>query len=285
MTDTAAHGRHRPAGHHVPRARRHLPGRRPPHDPGPQADPRAVRRVPHQPLRHRRAGAAPGCRASGLRHDRVGADRRSAATAPAGPTPRPSMRAGGWSIEPDFRKAHHLDGFPTPDGRFRFKPDWAALGPRGHLMPQLPDHMPAGRRADARQALPPGRRTRRASSSTPPSPRCRPRCKREQRPTALMQPRHHGPARPRRRRPGPPRQRARLACCSTPRRRPGQHATTIVVESIWPNRHWAEGIGINLLLSADPAPPNGGAAIHDTAVWLEPVHEVGVAPSGRQRTT
>ncbi len=40
---------------------------------------------------------------------------------------------------------------------------------------------------------------------------------------------------------------------------PGQQATTIVVESIWPNRHWQEGIGINLLLSADPAPPNGGA--------------------------
>jgi anaerobic selenocysteine-containing dehydrogenase len=51
----------------------------------------------------------------------------------------------------------------------------------------------------------------------------------------------------------------------------GQQETTIVVESIWPNRHWAEGIGINLLLGADPAPPNGGAAIHDTAVWLEPV--------------
>ena len=51
----------------------------------------------------------------------------------------------------------------------------------------------------------------------------------------------------------------------------GQHADTIVVESIWPNRYWAEGVGINLLLGADPAPPNGGAAIHDTAVWLEPV--------------
>ena len=53
--------------------------------------------------------------------------------------------------------------------------------------------------------------------------------------------------------------------------RDGQHATTIVVEGIWPNRYWPEGIGINLLLSADPAPPNGGAVIHDTAVWLEPV--------------
>ena len=45
-------GRHRPAGHHVPRACRHLPGGRPPHDPGAQADPGAVRGVPDQPFRH-----------------------------------------------------------------------------------------------------------------------------------------------------------------------------------------------------------------------------------------
>ena len=56
--------------------------------------------------------------------------------------------------------------------------------------------------------------------------------------------------------------------------RPGQQETTIVVEIIWPNQHWAEGIGVNLQLSADPAPPNGGAAIHDTAVWLEPASDL-----------
>ena len=51
-----------------------------------------------------------------------------------------------------------------------------------------------------------------------------------------------------------------------------------------------EGIGVNLLLSADPAPPNGGAVIHDTAVWLEPVvsrggvrtDAVDLEPSGRR---
>ena len=47
--------------------------------------------------------------------------------------------------------------------------------------------------------------------------------------------------------------------------------STIVVESIWPNRYWLEGIGINGLIGADAAPPDGGAAFHDTAVWLEPV--------------
>jgi anaerobic selenocysteine-containing dehydrogenase len=64
------------------------------------------------------------------------------------------------------------------------------------------------------------------------------------------------------------------------RAHPGQHPTTIVVESIWPNQHWGERIGINSLISAEPGLPDGGAAFHDTAVWLEPVHEVGVAPSG-----
>ena len=41
-----------------------------------------------------------------------------------------------------------------------------------------------------------------------------------------------------------------------------------IVESIWPNDAFEGGIGINLLTSADPAKPNGGAAFHDTAIWI-----------------
>ena len=67
------------------------------------------------------------------------------------PDPETIHAAGGWDILPDFRTAHHLDGFPTADGRFRFKPDWASLGPQGHLMPSLPDHMsPCDERRRAR---------------------------------------------------------------------------------------------------------------------------------------
>ena len=44
----------------------------------------------------------------------------------------------------------------------------------------------------------------------------------------------------------------------------------VVVEGIWPNHAFEEGIGINLLTSADPGPPSGGAVFHDTAVWLRP---------------
>jgi len=48
--------------------------------------------------------------------------------------------AGGWDALPDYETAHHLNGFPTPSGRFQFKPDWSKLGPDHERMPRLPDH-------------------------------------------------------------------------------------------------------------------------------------------------
>jgi anaerobic selenocysteine-containing dehydrogenase len=55
--------------------------------------------------------------------------------------------------------------------------------------------------------------------------------------------------------------------------REGQQPGVLVVESIWPNAAFEEGVGINALISAEAAPPNSGAVFHDTAVWLrrEPV--------------
>jgi anaerobic selenocysteine-containing dehydrogenase len=50
--------------------------------------------------------------------------------------------------------------------------------------------------------------------------------------------------------------------------RAGQQRGVVVVEGIWPNRYFETGIGINALTSADPGWPNGGAAFHDTAVWV-----------------
>ncbi|MEQ9043395.1 MAG: molybdopterin dinucleotide binding domain-containing protein, partial [Sneathiellaceae bacterium] len=48
----------------------------------------------------------------------------------------------------------------------------------------------------------------------------------------------------------------------------GLQPGTVVVEGIWPNRDWSGGMGINQLIGADPVPPAGGVAFHDTAVWL-----------------
>ncbi len=44
----------------------------------------------------------------------------------------------------------------------------------------------------------------------------------------------------------------------------------VIVEGIWPNKAFGEGLGINQLIGADRVPPNGGSAFHDTAVWLRP---------------
>ena len=52
--------------------------------------------------------------------------------------PRPLARP-----PPDFDDGAFLDGFPTPDGKFHFKPDWAALGQYHAKMPALPDYMRA----------------------------------------------------------------------------------------------------------------------------------------------
>ena len=49
----------------------------------------------------------------------------------------------------------------------------------------------------------------------------------------------------------------------------GLQPGVVVVEGIWPNDGFIEGIGINVLTGADPGLPFGGAVFHDTAVWLK----------------
>ena len=41
-----------------------------------------------------------------------------------------------------------------------------------------------------------------------------------------------------------------------------------VAEGIWPNKAHLDGEGINVLTGADQVAPYGGAAVHDTKVWL-----------------
>ena len=48
----------------------------------------------------------------------------------------------------------------------------------------------------------------------------------------------------------------------------GVNRGIVIIESIWPNAAFEEGIGINALTSSDPAKPNGGAVFHDTAIWI-----------------
>lgn len=43
---------------------------------------------------------------------------------------------------------------------------------------------------------------------------------------------------------------------------------TLIAEGIWPNSAHERGEGINILTGADQIAPYGGAAFHDTRVWL-----------------
>jgi hypothetical protein len=42
----------------------------------------------------------------------------------------------------------------------------------------------------------------------------------------------------------------------------------LIAESIWPNAAYADGCGINTLVGADSIAPYGGAAVHDSKVWI-----------------
>jgi anaerobic selenocysteine-containing dehydrogenase len=45
----------------------------------------------------------------------------------------------------------------------------------------------------------------------------------------------------------------------------------VIVEGIWPNRDFAEGLGVNQLIGDEPVPPNGGSPFHDTSIWMRHV--------------
>jgi anaerobic selenocysteine-containing dehydrogenase len=177
-----------------------------------------------------------------------------------------NFRQGGQDFVPPFETAHFLDGFPTPDRRFHFKPAWSRWGGRGDTMPTLPDHFDVIDNPTAekpfRLVAAPARTFLNSTFSETPSSRAR-----EKRPTALLHPDDcaalGAPA-------GTPvrlgNERGEVVVHAEPR--PGQQRGVVVVEGVWPNRDFVGGVGINALTSADPGYPNGGAVFHDTAVWI-----------------
>ncbi|MDE2583565.1 MAG: molybdopterin oxidoreductase family protein [Rhodospirillales bacterium] len=179
-----------------------------------------------------------------------------------------TVRARRWvdAAQP-FAAAHFHDGFPGPNGKFRFAPDWAGLGPFGAGMPKLPDHFDIIDERSAahpfRLVTAPARQFLNTSFTETPGSR-----RREKRPTALMHPEDAarlGLADGARVRLG----NARGEVVLHVRRFDGVQAGVLVAESVWPNEAYEGGKGINFLTSDDPAPPNGGAVFHDTAVWAE----------------
>ncbi len=176
--------------------------------------------------------------------------------------------ADGVDAAEGYERAHFLTGFGFPDGRFRFTPDWASLGPHSAGMPALPDHWAtidaAGAEHPYRLVTAPARSFLNSTFTETPGSR-----RREGRPTALLHTDDmnalglvDGDAIHLGNRQGQVSLHARSA--------PGQQRGVIVVESIWPAEAWPGGQGINTLTSDAPAAPNGGAVFHDTAVWARP---------------
>ncbi len=178
----------------------------------------------------------------------------------------------------DFETAHFLEGFPQPDGKFHFKADWqrvaqAYIGQPSYAglfagMPGYADHWEALDAADEgrpyRLVAAPARGFLNTSFTETPGSQAR-----EGRPEVLV---HSETC-------------AALGIADGARVRLGNalgsvvlHAKAfdglqpdvLVVESIFPNHRFEEGLGINTLVSADPGAPRGGAVFHDTAVWLRP---------------
>jgi anaerobic selenocysteine-containing dehydrogenase len=176
---------------------------------------------------------------------------------------------GGQDFAPPFEKMHFLDGFDTDDRKFHFRGDWKRFGGRWEEMPALPDHHDVIDNATTekpfRLIAAPARTFLNSTFTETPSS-----LKREKRPTVLMHPEDCtaiGAAENGRVRIG--NERGEVVVHVEPRE--GQQRGVVVVEGIWPNRHFENGIGINSLTSADPGWPNGGAAFHDTAVWIRRV--------------
>ena len=165
-----------------------------------------------------------------------------------------------------FERAHFIDGFPQADGKFHFKPDWRKIGPGFSRMPRIADWSPDYERSDPahpyKLVCPPARHFLNSTFSETPTSVAR-----EIGPVLRLHPAEaarQGIAAGARVRIGNHRGSVVLKTAFDA----GQQLTTLIVEGIWPAEAFEEKQAINTLIGDDPVPPNGGAAFHDTAVWL-----------------
>ncbi|WP_417671863.1 molybdopterin-containing oxidoreductase family protein [Roseibium sp.] len=189
------------------------------------------------------------------------------------------LEAGRWvDLQPDFETAHFLNGFGHADGKFHFRPDWgrsaapnkpsgAPMGP-WTTMPELPDQWDSIERTDERHPFrlvtAPARSFLNSTFNETESS-----VKKEKRPEVWLR----------------SEDAARFGIGDGDLVKMGNgrgvvtlHARfyedltpgTVISEGIWPNEAFPDGRGINTLTGADPVAPYGGAAFHDTAVWVRP---------------
>ncbi|NQU55831.1 MAG: molybdopterin-dependent oxidoreductase [Rhodospirillales bacterium] len=188
-----------------------------------------------------------------------------------------SLKVNRWiDCQPDFDTSHYRGGFAHPDGKFHFKADWHAVTPTGFApagapgnMPSLPDHWAVIEQTSAempyRLVTAPARSYLNSTFTETETSR-----KKEVEPHVKIN----------------PADAADLAIADGERVRIGNDRGSIVlkarhvegtgkgvviVESIWPNAAFEEGVGVNALTGADPVAPVGGVAFHDNAIWIRKI--------------
>ena len=180
-------------------------------------------------------------------------------------------------LQPDFETAHYLKGFGHSDGRFHFRPNWGASPSPNRpdsgavfgawqSMPELPDQWDSIELADGqhpfRLVTAPARSFLNSTFNETRSSRAK-----EGRPEVWLRPDdaarfgiEDGARVTMGNRRGAVTLHARLVETVAP--------GTVISEGVWPNDAFDDGRGINTLTGADPVAPYGGAAFHDTAVWV-----------------
>ncbi|MDB5541664.1 MAG: dehydrogenase [Devosia sp.] len=171
-------------------------------------------------------------------------------------------------------EARFGNGFAWPDRRYRFAPDWDAVARlKGYTwvcdpseMPRFADHWDVTERIDAetpfRLATSPSRSFLNSSFAETPGSQ-----KRQPEPTVFVHPADAaalGIAN------GDPitlgNRRGEVALKAI--FFAGMQRNVLIAEGIHPNSAHRNGQGINTLIGSDPVRPFGGAAFHDTSVWL-----------------
>lgn len=185
------------------------------------------------------------------------------------------LEADGWKdCQPPFERAHFLDGFGHPDGRFHFRVDWSTVpnanaGPMGPWrdLPSLPDQWDGIETATPaepfRLVTAPARSFLNSTFNETASSRTK-----EGRPTVLMNPADAAEIGVSdgdlvRLSNGRGSLRLHLKLFD------GLRRGVLVSEGLWPNDAFVDGRGINVLTGADPVAPYGGAAFHDNRVRVE----------------
>ncbi|MDF1721728.1 MAG: molybdopterin-dependent oxidoreductase [Minwuia sp.] len=186
-----------------------------------------------------------------------------------------TLKSSRWiDVQPDFETSHYLKGFGHADGKFHFKADWTTAMPRGFGPKGVPDDMPTfpdywGREDKAtaehpfRMATSPARSFLNSSFTETAGSK-----KKEGRPAVKLHPLDaeklgvtNGDLVRLSNRNGAT--RIHVECFD------GVQQGIVIVESVWPNQAFVDGIGINVLTSAEPGAPVGGGLFHDTAVNIE----------------